>query len=228
MVGVSAPIHSRQNERTRKGASRDSIQKRLRDASSRLKEWRQRAPVRASRRSLSVNPLARKTPTCLSRPPEARCGRVRGCGKRRARFRRGGLRRLRPQTDPLRLRSGLRRRRRRTRPRAFSAASRRTTPRTRGRSWTGSCFVSRRACRDGEERETGVSATKRSRGDQDAGEIWGRGEGGHAQRGDEVHDAPEDVGDYAQPVRRAAAHDRAVAHVRHGSSSLDRAARLEL
>lgn len=83
--------------------------------------------------------------------------------------------------------------------------------------------------RDGEERETGVSATKRSRGDEDAGEIWGRGEGGHAQRGDEVHDAPEDVGDYAQPVRRAAAHDRAVAHVRHGSCrSLVRAARLQL
>lgn len=100
-----------------------------------------------STESLHRPTAARKTPTCLSRPPEARCGRARGCGKRRARFRRGGLRRLRPP-DPLRLRPGLRRRRRRTLPRAFSAASRRTTPRTRGRSWTGSCFVTPRARRE--------------------------------------------------------------------------------
>ena len=48
--------------------------------------------------------------------------------------------------------------------------------------------------------------------------------GGHAQRGDEVHDAPKDVGDDAQPVRRAAVQDRAITHVRHGCSSLDRRA----
>ena len=116
--------------------------------------------MRASQQSSFLHdPRKRKTLTCLSRPPEGRCGRARGCETRRARFRRGGLRlrlRLRPRLLP-----GLRRRCRRTRPRAFAAASRRTTPRTRGRAWTESCFG--RAARVSERSETGVSATKRSR-----------------------------------------------------------------
>jgi hypothetical protein len=116
--------------------------------------------VRASQQSSFLHdPRKRKTPTCLSRPPEGRCGRARGCETRRARFRRGGLR-LRPRLLP-RLLPGLRRRCRRTRPRAFAAASRRTTPRTRGRAWTESCFGC--AARVSERSETGVSATKRSR-----------------------------------------------------------------
>jgi hypothetical protein len=194
------------------------------------KEWRQRAFVRASRRSLSIDPLQheRRLPASAAH-----------------------LRRA--VVEPVDAGSAVH-----VSAGAASAASAPRTPSASAQASAGDAAepspalfpllravrlrvlgvdhgleaVSSRRVRgerDGEERETGVSATKRSRGDEDAGEIWGRGEGGHAQRGDEVHDAPEDVGDYAQPVRRAAAHDRAVAHVRHGSCrSLVRAARLQL
>ena len=213
------------------------LRRRQKDASAR--EWfsiRARERIQTARPRAcespkvesSDDPSARKTLTCLSRPLEGRCGRARGCEKHRVRFRRGGLLRLRPPAAPPRLLPGHRRRCRRTRPCVFAAASRRTTPRTPGPAWIGSYF-GRAACASGRRRREGDGCqrdeTKRAcRRRRRVRDLVGR----HAQRGDEVHDAPKNVGDDAQPVRRAAAHDRAVAHVRHGSSSLDRAARLEL